>query len=76
MVGAECINILSKMFVHQSERAGRGARGDAPGLFWDGLRREIGKSMPSGGIRLTVSNWVIKAIKWEINYQNGTFNQF
>ena len=56
MVGVECINIHSKMFVHQSERTGRGARGDALGLFWDGLMREIGKSMPLGGIRLTVSN--------------------
>ena len=53
MVGAECINILSKKFVYQSEREERGARGDALGLFWNGLRREIGTCMPRCGIWFT-----------------------
>ena len=70
MVGAGCMDIFAKMFVHQSEGGGRVSRGDALGFVWFGVRREIGRLMSTDDIRGTASIRMIKAIKLKIKSLN------
>ena len=62
MVGAGCRELLWKKFGHHSGGGGRKARSDAIGSVLYGVRREIGKSMPTGDIWFTASIKVINAI--------------
>ena len=70
MVGAGCREVLLEKFGHQSGGGGRKARSDALGSVLYGVRREIGKSMPTGDIWFTASIKVINAINERINALN------
>jgi hypothetical protein len=65
-------NISEESFGTKKEGGERGARGASLGSFYNGRRREIGRSMPTFGIRCTESVWEIKAIKWGFNSLNST----
>jgi hypothetical protein len=62
--------------VNQSEGGEQGAHGASPGWFYNGPRREIGRSMPTGGIRGAGLVWAIMTIKFEVNSLNGYSIEF
>ena len=70
MDGAGCRGIRFGKFENQSEGGGRVARSDALGSSWYGVRREIGRGMPTLGIRFTESDRMIQPIKWKISSLN------
>ena len=62
--------VLGEKFVNRSERGGREAQSDALRSSGNGLRWEIGRWMPTGGIRCTWTVWEIKESKWSFNSLN------
>ena len=73
MDGTGCIGFLLGKFENQSEGGEKVARSDALGSSWYGVRREIGRDMPTLGIRFTESSRMIQPTKWKISSLNGTF---
>ena len=53
LVGTGCIEVLWEKSENENGRGGREARGDPLGLDLFDLRREIGRCMPTSGIRCT-----------------------
>jgi hypothetical protein len=70
-VNIGCTEIIWRKCENKSEEERLGTYGRHLGSHWYGLRREIGRRMPTIGIRCAFSIWEIKSTKWQIKSLNG-----
>ena len=70
VVGTGDTELLGRKFDNESGGGEQMAQRDALGFYLYVLRREIGRDMPTNGIRFTEPIRIISATKWKINSLN------
>jgi hypothetical protein len=71
MVRMVCTELLWKKFKNKSEGGEQGVPFTSHGSCYSCVRREIGRLMPTSGIRDAGSVRTIRTIKWRSNSLNG-----